>query len=94
MLTKLECAIFVMENDVVGTCKSIFNEVDNLIQEKVKLETGEDISCDEASDLCDAAMTTTEIFLCNTCSWWCEASDASFNASCTCVDCAGDDEDE
>lgn len=93
MLTKLECAEYVLEHDVAGSCLSMC-EVNSLTSEKIKLETGEDSTYDATCELIDAAMDSTELFLCTDCNWWCWAHEMSFNDSHVCADCAGDEEDE
>lgn len=51
------------------------------------------ITAEEADDLLGQALEKTEIFLCDSCSWWCEAYEHSFNDYDVCRDCNEEEED-
>lgn len=92
MKTRLDCAIHVVEHDVVGTCMS-YHAAGSLIVQRVADICGLKITHDEADDLLGQALERTEIFLCDSCSWWCEAHEHSFNDYDVCRDCKEEDED-
>lgn len=93
MKTRLDCAVHVLEHDVAGTCMS-YHKAGRLIKERVADVCGLKITAEEADDLLGQALEKTEMFLCGSCSWWCEAHERSFNDYDVCRDCSGEDEDE
>lgn len=65
--------------DLQGTCK----QLEEALPEEMELN---DLT-EEDHEFID-----NEIFLCETCGWWCEISEQTMEGSCR--DCDGDDEDE
>lgn len=74
--------IQMLIDDLRGTCTEI---QDNLPEGMDEMElTSEDHDCID-----------DQIFLCDTCGWWCESCDEKEDGNCTdCYDTTGEDEDE
>ena len=93
MKNRLDCAVHVLEHDVVGTCMS-YHEAGRMIVKRVADVCSLKITEDEADELLEQAIEKTEIFLCDSCSWWCEAHEHSFNDYDVCRDCNYEEEED
>jgi len=89
----------MVHKDIAHSCDECSNW-----QEIIDYLAGSCNSLNSALDMFDAEhldmhdpflkMLDDEIFLCNTCDWWCPIEEANMNSELTCNDCCDQESDE
>lgn len=76
---------------IAGSCNS-YEECKERLAESLNEEFGI-VDLGHVEAVLDNGIEEAEIFLCNSCGWWCWAHEQSFNHVDECAECHPEDED-